>query len=80
MLRLSDTQLADITAIAGTLPRWQRAAFLQTVANELQGKELGDGAVHLAAVRAARKVEAAEGRARHGSSAIDGTVPIAAAK
>jgi hypothetical protein len=79
MLALTDTQLADIMAVARTLPRWQRDAFLQAVANELQGKEIGDGAVHLAAVRAARKVEAA---AWHGSTAIDGTgtMPSAAAK
>jgi hypothetical protein len=79
MLALTDTQLADITAVARTLPRWQRNAFLQAVANEITDKEIGDGAVHLAAVRAARKVEAA---AWHGSTAIDGTdtTPRAAAK
>jgi len=79
MLALTDTQLADIMAVARTLPRWQRDAFLQAAADELKAKEIGDGAVHLAAIRAARKVETA---AWHSSSAIDGTgaMPSATAK
>jgi DNA-directed RNA polymerase specialized sigma24 family protein len=81
MLKLTAQQLADVMAAGRNLPRSQRDAFLKAVAEELKGKEIGDGAVHLAAVRAARKVEI-EAWSRRGPPAIDGTgtVPIATAK
>jgi hypothetical protein len=48
---------------------------------ELKGNAIGDGSVHLAARRAARKVEiTAWQNQRRGLSVIDGTVPMASAK
>jgi hypothetical protein len=46
MLRLSDSQLADVMAVGRTLYRWHRDAFLKAVAAELASKKIGHGAVH----------------------------------
>jgi hypothetical protein len=53
---LNDAQLATVTELARPLAPWQRGLFLQAVARRLAGREIGDGAVHAAAVEAVREV------------------------
>ena len=55
MLRLSDNQLADVMTIAASIPYSLRDVFLKRFAAEI-GDQEGDGAVHLAAVRARQSV------------------------
>jgi hypothetical protein len=54
-LRLTDQHLIIIEAAAKPLAWRDRSAFLQTVVELLDGRELGDGAVSLAAREAQRK-------------------------
>jgi hypothetical protein len=54
-LRLTDQHLTIIESAARPLAWADRAAYLQTVVELLDGRELGDGAVSLAAREAQRK-------------------------
>jgi hypothetical protein len=54
-LALTDQQIDIIRRAAEPLPRRDRAAFLETVAELLDGKELGDGAVARASAEAQRR-------------------------
>jgi hypothetical protein len=45
-LRLSDDELTAVMAAARPLPVERRDAFLQEVAAELRGREIGPGMVH----------------------------------
>ena len=56
MIALNDCQLEIVMSRARPLPPWQRTLFLQAVARRLVGVEVGDGAVHAAAVAAQREV------------------------
>jgi hypothetical protein len=56
VIRLSDNQLAIVMGLARPLPPWQRGLYLESVARRLTGVEIGDGAVHTAAVEAQREV------------------------
>jgi hypothetical protein len=55
MLRLSDNQLQDVMTIAASIPYPLRDVFLKRFAAEIGDRD-GDGAVHLAAVRARQSV------------------------
>src|SRR5262245_17609733 len=54
-LRLTDQQLTIIESHARPLSWDDRSAFLQTVVELLDGREIGDGAVSLAAREAQRQ-------------------------
>jgi hypothetical protein len=45
-LALSDDQLTAIMQAAAPLPFHRRAAFLEEIAAQLRGREIGDGLVH----------------------------------
>jgi hypothetical protein len=45
---LSDCQSLTVTRAAAALPPADRDPFFQAVANQLAGRELGDGSVHRA--------------------------------
>jgi hypothetical protein len=55
-LYLTDTQLQMVQELARPLRHWQRTKFLQALARHLEGKEVGDGSVHRAALDAQREV------------------------
>jgi hypothetical protein len=55
-LRLSDTQLRQILDVAAVVPHDLRSAFLEAVATELRGRDLGDGTVHRIAHETARAI------------------------
>lgn len=48
MISLDDEQLRDVMEVASMLEPVLRDAFLQTLAEELEGKQLGEGLVHRA--------------------------------
>jgi hypothetical protein len=56
VIALNDQQLEIVMTLARPLAPWQRDQFLQAVARRLAGVEVGDGAVHAAAVAAQREV------------------------
>jgi hypothetical protein len=45
-IRLTDSQLQEVLQAARMVPFDLRQAFLEQLAAELQGKDLGDGVVH----------------------------------
>jgi hypothetical protein len=49
---LTDQQLADLRAIAATIPRHLRNDYLQILGRQLSNVEIGDGIVHSAALAA----------------------------
>jgi hypothetical protein len=55
-LRLTDAQLREIQRLALAVPHHLRAAFLHQIAAALDGKVIGDGAVHRAARHIARSL------------------------
>jgi len=55
-IALTDSQLQEILQAARTVPLDLRQAFLEQLAVELRGKNLGDGLVHRVAHRVAREV------------------------
>jgi hypothetical protein len=72
-LRLTDEQLTAVYRAAAPLYIHDRGAFLQAVADALQGQELGDGAVFRAIAAAQKRFydpplssNAAPRGARHG--------------
>jgi hypothetical protein len=54
-IALTDSQLSAITAAAQPLAPADRARFLESVAELLQGREIGDGALYLAISEAQRQ-------------------------
>ena len=66
MIRLNDDQLRIVMGLAQPLAPWQRDAFLQAVARRLTGQEIGDGALHAAAVAAQREIINSTGHRRSG--------------
>jgi hypothetical protein len=50
MIRFTDAQIAILRELATPLRRWQRARFLELVAERLAGVEIGDGSVHAAGI------------------------------
>jgi hypothetical protein len=56
MVRLTDAQLAEILQAARLVPIDLRQAFLEQLAMELRGRELGDGLVHRVAHDVARRI------------------------
>ena len=55
-LRLTDSQMHEVQQAAQTVPYDLRGAFLERVAVELRGKDLGDGYVHRIAYQVARAI------------------------
>jgi hypothetical protein len=55
-IALTDTQLREVKQAAATLPRDLRPAFLERLALELSGRDLGDGMVHRVARRVASTI------------------------
>jgi hypothetical protein len=55
-IALSDRQLAEVQAAAATLPRDLRPRFLERLAGEVTGKDLGDGLVHRVARQVAKTI------------------------
>jgi hypothetical protein len=49
---LSDRQSLTVTSAAAALPPADRDQFLEAVARQLDGREIGDGAVHRAVAAA----------------------------
>jgi hypothetical protein len=56
MLAFTDEQLVTIQTIAAPLPLQLRSAFLEALANELDGRDVGDGELHRIALDARRLV------------------------
>jgi hypothetical protein len=56
MVHLTDAQLATIMQAARTVPVDLRQAFLEQLAIELRGQDLGDGLVHRVAHDVARRI------------------------
>jgi len=56
MIALTDTQLRALMQAANLVPRDLRDVFLERVAVELRGKDLGDDLVHRVAYEVARTV------------------------
>jgi hypothetical protein len=56
MLTLTDTQLEELRTAAAPLPPSLRSAFLQKVAELLDGRDYGDADVHRAAHAAVREL------------------------
>jgi hypothetical protein len=56
MVRLTDTQLREVRQAAQIVPYGLRQVFLERLATELRGKDLGDGIVHRVAYEVAREI------------------------
>jgi hypothetical protein len=55
-IALSDVQLHEVQQAAQMVPFDLRGAFLERLALELRGRDLGDGIVHRTAYRIARAI------------------------
>jgi hypothetical protein len=55
-IRLSDRQLHEVQQAAQMVPFDLRSAFLERLALELRGRDLGDGLVHKIAYEIARSI------------------------
>jgi hypothetical protein len=55
-IRLSDAQLREVQAAAAMVPWDLRPAFLERLALQLRGKDLGDGLVHRLSYQVARAI------------------------
>jgi hypothetical protein len=55
-IALSDVQLHEVQAAAQMVPHDLRRAFLERLALELRGRDLGDGLVHRVAYEIARSI------------------------
>jgi len=55
-LRLTGPQMREIHQAAAMVPWELRGVFLERVAAELRGKDLGDGLVHRVAYQVARSI------------------------
>jgi hypothetical protein len=56
MVRLTDSELLEVRQAAQTVPYELRPAFLERLALELRGRDLGDGLVHRVAYQVARAI------------------------
>jgi hypothetical protein len=56
MIHLTDAQLREVRQAALMVPYDLRPTFLERLAAELRGKDLGDGLVHRVAYQVARAV------------------------
>jgi hypothetical protein len=56
MIRLTDAQLREVQQAAQMVPLDLRQTFLERLALELRGKELGDGIIHRVAYSVARSI------------------------
>ena len=56
MLRLTDSQMHEVRQAALSVPWDLRGAFLEQLAVELRGKDLGDGLVYRVAYEVARTI------------------------
>jgi hypothetical protein len=82
-IALTDHQMNLVKERAQHLRRFQRPAYLEEVAVQLQGKVIGDGEVFRAVHRAAQKVEAQNWAQKAPAEVLDGTghdLPMASAK
>jgi hypothetical protein len=61
-IALTDRQLREVRQAAQTVPYDLRPAYLERVAAELQGQDLGDGLVHRVAYAVAREITWSAGR------------------
>jgi hypothetical protein len=61
-IALTDTQLREVQSAAAMVPIDLRGVFLEQVAIELRGKDLGDGLVHRTAYAIAREITWNAGR------------------
>ena len=61
-IRLTDTQLREIELAALMLPIDLRGLYLERVADQLRGKDLGDGLVHRVAYQVVRSIMRDTGR------------------
>ena len=52
MLALTDAQLDQVMRIAGAIPQDRRGEYLQRVADQLRGRDFGDGDVFRACATA----------------------------
>jgi len=68
-LALTDNQMAELRTVIERVPYKHRREFLERVAEQLRGRDFGDGDVHRAAVAAAREITAREPR---GTNVLDG--------
>ena len=71
VIRFSDHQLEQISAMATQIPRRLRDAYLQRVAQLLNGRDFGDGDVHRAARAAAGEIMHGPGPALAGRGAVN---------
>jgi hypothetical protein len=55
-IALTDAQMHEVRQAAQTVPYDFRQAFLERLAIELRGKDLGDGLVHRVAYEVARTI------------------------
>jgi hypothetical protein len=55
-IRLTDEQMREVQQAAAIVPYNLRQTFLERLALELRGKDLGDGLVHRAAYQVARSI------------------------
>jgi hypothetical protein len=55
-IRLTDTQLREVQQAALMVPIELRGLYLERVADQLRGKDLGDGFVHRVAYEVARSL------------------------
>jgi len=68
-LALTSAQLAEIMMRAKTLRRYLRGRYLEIVAAELSGKEIGDGTVSRATISAFNRVQTEQAYAQRIRSA-----------
>lgn len=62
MIALSDSELHEVMQAAQTVPYDLRQTFLERLALEFRGKDLGDGLVHRVAYEVARAITWDAGR------------------
>jgi len=55
-IQLTDSEMHEVQQAAAMVPRGLRGAFLERVAAELRGKDLGDGLVHQVVYSVAREL------------------------
>ena len=61
-LRFTGPQLREIHQAAAMVPWELRGVYLERIATELRGKDLGDGLVHRIAYQVAREITRTAGR------------------
>jgi hypothetical protein len=71
LLRLTDSQMCEVVTVEKTLRRFLRDPFLQAVADLLRDREIGDGSVHAACVKARNLVEGQQRAKRAPATVLD---------